>query len=229
MSWHDLAFLHWPVPSDLLQDLLPRGLALDTFDGQAWLGVVPFWMSGVRPRCTPPLYGLATFAELNVRTYVVADDKPGVWFFSLDAASRIAVRGARTLFHLPYFDASMSVAREGEWVRYRSERTHRGAPEGVFVGRYRSLRPARGDAIERWLTARYCLYSANRKGRIFRGEIHHQPWPLEDGEAEIERLDLTRLLSTELDSRPALVHFAKRLDVVAWLLTPVDERNEHRS
>jgi uncharacterized protein len=129
MSWHELAFLHWPVSPHALRAVLPKTLTLDMFDGVAWLGVVPFWMSGVRPRLTPPLPGLATFAELNVRTYVVAGDKPGVWFFSLDAASRIAVRGARTLFHLPYFDARMSVSQEGGAVRYRSERTHRGAIE----------------------------------------------------------------------------------------------------
>jgi uncharacterized protein len=226
MSWHDLAFLHWPVSPNALRALLPPALTLDMFDGVAWLGVVPFWMSGVRPRWTPPLPGLATFAELNVRTYVVAGDKPGVWFFSLDAASSIAVRGARALFHLPYFDARMSVSREGGATRYRSERSHRGAPEAVFAGRYRGLGPARGDSLERWLTERYCLYAANREGRLFRGEIHHRSWPLHEGEAEIEHLDVTRLLGVELSGPPPLVHFSERLDVIAWLLAPVEAFTE---
>jgi len=225
MSWRDLAFLHWPVSPETLRSHLPLGLALDTFEGQAFVGVVPFWMSGVRPRFTPPLPGLATFAELNVRTYVVADDKPGVWFFSLDAASRIAVRGARALFHLPYFDARMSVRRETDsGIRYRSERTHRGAPEAILEARYRGLGPARATPLERWLTERYCLYAASRDGRLFRGEIHHRPWPLRDAEVELDRLDMTRLLGLELSGPPALVHFSERLDVVAWLLEPVAAR-----
>lgn len=229
MSWRDLAFFHWPVSADVLRRFLPQGLALDTFEGEAWLGVVPFWMSGVRLRFTPPLPGLATFAELNVRTYVVAGDKPGVWFFSLDAASRIAVRGARALFHLPYFDARMSVSREGDIVGYRSERTHRGAPGAVFAGRYRGLGPARGDSLERWLTERYCLYAANRQGRLFRGEIHHRAWPLQVAEAETERLEMTRALRIELPDRLPLLHFTKRLDVVAWLLEPVESRQRRFS
>jgi uncharacterized protein YqjF (DUF2071 family) len=225
MSWRDLAFLHWPVSADALRERIPSGLTLDTFDNQAFLGVVPFHMAGVRPRFFPPLPGVSSFVELNVRTYVVAEGRPGVWFFSLDATSRIAVRGARRFFYLPYFDARMSSVRREGFVHYRSERTHRGAPEARFAARYRGTGRARGSELERWLTERYCLYAA-KGGRLFRGDIHHPPWPLENGEVEIETLDMTRLLDIDLPRTPALVHFAERIDVVGW---PLEESSSRLS
>ncbi len=190
-------------------------------------------MRGVRPRWVPPLPGVSAFVELNLRTYVVAEGKPGVWFFSLDASSRLAVRGARLLFHLPYFDARMSSSRTDGAVEYRSERTHRGAHEARFAARYRGTGRARGSDLERWLTERYCLYAVNDDGTLFRGDIHHPPWPLENGEVEIETLDMTRLLDIELPRNPPLVHFAERIDVVGWTLrrpegasSPSGERGE---
>lgn len=219
MEWHDLLFMHWPVDPSALAASLPRGLELDRFEGEAWLGVVPFRMAGVRPRIAPALPGLSAFPELNVRTYVKAEDVPGVWFYSLDAASRVAVRVARFSFHLPYFDARMSCRPKGGDVVYASERRHRGAPEARFVARYRGLGTPPGDPPElvRWLTERYCLYAARSDGRLLRGEIHHAPWPLECAEADVEALDMTRLVNVCLPGREPLLHFARRLDVVAWL------------
>jgi hypothetical protein len=221
MRWHDLLFAHWPVPATELRPHIPRGLELDTFEGEAWLGVVPFTMSGVRPRFTPPLPLASRFAEMNVRTYVKAEDKPGVWFFSLDATSRLAVRAARAFFHLPYFDARILVESKEGSTHYRSERTHRGAPEARFAARYRGLGDSPGGALERFLTDRYCLYAARCDGRLYRGEIDHELWPLERGDAEIESLDMTRLLRMRLPDTQPLLHFARRLEVVAWLLEPV--------
>ncbi|HJS73871.1 MAG TPA: DUF2071 domain-containing protein [Vicinamibacteria bacterium] len=221
MTWRDLAFLHWPVSAAALAARISPGLTLDTFYGDAYLGIVPFHMTGVRPRFVPPLPGLSSFIELNVRTYVSADGKPGVWFFSLDATSRLAVRGARRFFHLPYFDARMSSERRSGFVHYRSERVHRGAPEARFAARYRSTGPAGRSELETWLTERYCLY-AETKGAIFRGDIHHRPWPLENGEAEIETVDMTGLLGMDLPRTPPLTHFSERLDVVGWPLLPVE-------
>jgi len=218
MSWHDLAFLHWPVRAQTLREKIPPGLTLDTFENEAFVGIVPFHMTGVRPRGVPPLPGVSSFVELNVRTYVVAEGKPGVWFFSLDATSRLAVRGARWLFHLPYFDARMSSSRRDGFVHYRSERIHRGVPEARFAARYRGTGSASGSELERWLTERYCLYAANEGGRLFRGDIHHPPWPLQIGEVEIETLEMTRLLEIDFPRQPPLVHFAERLDVVGWSL-----------
>jgi uncharacterized protein YqjF (DUF2071 family) len=220
MRWHDLAFLHWPVSPAALRPHIPSKLALDTFEGEAYLGLVPFYMTGVRPRLVPPIPGLSAFVEMNLRTYVTAEDKPGVWFFSLDATSRFAVRAARRVFHLPYFDARMATGWKDGFVQYRSERVHPGAEEARLAGRYRGTGPAKGTSLERWLTERYCLYSA-KGSRVFRGEIHHPRWPLENAEAEIEALDVTRFLGMELSRKPPLVHFAKRLEVVGWLLHEV--------
>jgi uncharacterized protein YqjF (DUF2071 family) len=127
MSWNDLLFMHWPVPEEALRPWIPPALRLDAFDGSAWLGITPFRMSGTRPRSLPSFPPLSDFPELNVRTYVTAEDKPGIWFFSLDASNTIAVRLARATFSLPYFDAEMSCRVVGEEVRYRSVRTHRDA------------------------------------------------------------------------------------------------------
>jgi uncharacterized protein YqjF (DUF2071 family) len=220
MRWHDLGFLHWPVSAAALRAHIPSQLSIDTFEGEAYLGLVPFHMTGVRPRFVPPMPGLSALIEMNLRTYVTAEGKPGVWFFSLDATSRLAVRAARRFFHLPYFDARMSTGWKEGMVHYRSERIHRGAEEARFAARYRGTGPARGTELERWLTERYCLYSA-KGSRAFRGEIHHPPWPLENAEAEIEALEMTRFLGVELSVTPPLVHFAKRLEVVGWLLREV--------
>ena len=111
MRWEQLLFAHWPLPPHLLRPLIPQELDLDLRDGEAWLGIVPFTMRDVSPRLLPHIPSIADFHELNVRTYVSYRGKPGVWFFSLDAASRLAVRVARAAFHLPYFDAHMKLER----------------------------------------------------------------------------------------------------------------------
>lgn len=234
MRWLDLLFAHWPVEASALRPLIPRGLQLGTFDGQAWIGVVPFRMEGVRPPWCPPLPWVSAFAELNVRTYVSAAGKPGVWFFSLDAANPLAVRVARWTFHLPYFDARMRVGERDGWVHYDSRRTHRGAPSGVFRGRYRPVSEpylSEPGTLEHWLTERYCLYAGDRRGQVFRGDIHHVPWPLQRAEAEIEEDTLTRPLGTpgtggtplERPDIAPLLHFARRLEVVAWQIVRVSD------
>jgi uncharacterized protein YqjF (DUF2071 family) len=218
-SWHDLLFAHWPVDVVALRSLLPPRLKIDTFDGQAWLAVVPFHMSGVRLRGTPALPGLSKFPELNVRTYVLANGKPGVWFFSLDAGNRIAVTVARFWFHLPYFHARMSGAEQDGQILYRSERTHRGAPAASLEGKYRPVgnvfSPQPGT-LEHFLTERYCLYSTDSRGELFRGEIHHLPWPLQVAEAEFSRNTMAEAAGIPLPASNPLLHFAKRQDVVVW-------------
>jgi hypothetical protein len=219
MRWIDLAFLHWPLAPQALRPHIPAGLTLDTFDGQAWIGIVPFYMTNTRPRFVPPMPGVSSFAELNVRTYVTVGGKAGVWFFSLDAASRLAVRGARWSFCLPYFDAHMSVVRQAEAIEYRSRRTHRGAPAAEFAARYwpkGAVYLSQPGSLEHWLTERYCLYSAGSRGQIWRGEIHHPQWPLQPGEAEITVNRMTEQIGVTLPAMPPLVHFVQRIDVVAW-------------
>jgi hypothetical protein len=219
MTWHDLLFAHWPVSAELLEAHIPKGLVLQTWEGMAWIGVVPFGMKHVGPRGLNRLPGLPAFPELNLRTYVEAEDKPGVWFFSLDAANLFAVRAARAGFYLPYMDARMKLEQKGEEVLYSSIRTHRGEPPAEFYGRYRPTGPVYGSkpgSLEHWLTERYCLYSADAKGKIYRGEIHHPPWPLQPAEAEIEVNTMTEPLGFGLPAQEPLLHFARSIETVAW-------------
>ncbi len=221
MRWEHLLFAHWQVPPASLSSLLPRGVTLDLHEGAAWLGVVPFRMSWVRPRRLPAAPWASFFPELNVRTYVLVNGIPGVWFFSLDAANPLAVWGARRWFHLPYFHARMRCAEHEGWVHYSSRRTHRNAPPAEFAARYRPTgdpRPAEQDSLEAWLVERYCLYSADPQGRLYRGAIQHIPWPLQPAELEIERCEMTALLGLKLPETPPLAHFARRIDVNAWSL-----------
>jgi uncharacterized protein len=220
MIWHNLLFMHWPVSSDALRRYIPPTLAIDTFDGSAWIGVVPFRMRGVVPRMVPPVPYLSAFPELNVRTYVSAEGKPGVWFFSLDAGNPIAVEAARNAFHLSYYNARMSCRTTGDAVEYSSVRTHRNAAPAAFRGRYRPTGAAyfaQPGTLESWLTERYCLYAANRRGVIWRGDIHHRQWPLQPAEAEIEHNSMTDQIRLELPDAKPLLHFAQQLDVIAWL------------
>ena len=229
-AWHDLLFAHWPVEPEVVQATLPAGLEVDTFDGQAWIGVVPFRMSGVRLRGTPAMPGLSAFPELNVRTYVRAGGRSGVWFYSLDAANRVAVRVARAWFRLPYFDATMSCESESgssdPGIRYTSRRTHRGAPAGELRGRYGPAGPeerARGGTLEYFLTERYALFAPDGNGGLRRGEVHHGPWPLQHAEVELELESVSAAAGFELSGPPVQAHFARRVDVRCWTPEPVGE------
>ncbi|MGB0581099.1 MAG: YqjF family protein [Limisphaerales bacterium] len=218
MTWEHLAFLHWRVPRATITPYLPDGLKLDTFKGSAWIGIVPFLMSNVRARGLSGIPTTSEFLELNLRTYVTRDGKPGVWFFSLDAASWLCVRAARIGFQLPYFDADMDASFRDD-VAYRSRRTHRDAPPARFRVRYRPAGPvfqSSSGSLEHWLTERYCLYSADRCGRVYRGEIHHRPWPLQACEATVEENTMGTLIGHEFDRPPESVLYARTLQVPAW-------------
>ncbi|MCC9609421.1 DUF2071 domain-containing protein [Blastopirellula sp. JC732] len=225
MTWSELLFAHWPVDPNALASLLPVGLELDTRDGQAWIGVVPFLMSDVAPRCFPGVPRLSRFLELNVRTYVTRDDKPGVWFFSLDAASRLAVRAARATFHLPYMDARMSMVQDdSQQIDYRSQRTHRGEPPALFDASYQATsEPFHSEpgTLEHWLTARYCLYCSDRKGRVYRGEIDHDPWSLSHATWTVRENTMCVPLGLELTGEPHLL-CAEPIAVRAWQATRCD-------
>jgi uncharacterized protein YqjF (DUF2071 family) len=214
-SWHDLLFAHWPVATEALRPLIPTALELDRFDKQCWVGVVPFRMTGVRARGLPAIAGTSRFPELNVRTYVVYGSKPGVYFFSLDAANWLAVKTARLLYHLPYFYAAMRSDDTGEKIIYRSKRKD---SEAGFQGSYHPVAPVSVRTVhtlEHWLTERYCLY-ATAGDRVFRGDIHHPPWPLQDASAEISVNTMARAAGIALPDTKPLLHFARRLDVLIW-------------
>jgi uncharacterized protein len=217
-NWHDLLFAHWEVPVAKMRELVPRGLEIDTFTGRAWIGVVPFRMSGVRLRGTPALPGLSTFPELNVRTYVKAEGKPGVWFFSLDAANRVAVEVARAWFHLPYFSARMRSEHEGNEIRYASRRLdRRGSGESLEM-KYKAEGEqfrARPETLQYFLTERYCLYALRPDGALLRGEIHHTPWTLQEARAEFMENTMAKSLRVELRDEP-LLHFSRLQGVVVW-------------
>ena len=214
-SWHDLLFAHWRVDERLLRPHIPAAFDLDRFDGSAWIGVVPFTMSHVAARGTPALPWLSAFPELNVRTYVSPrDGKRGVFFFSLDAARLPAVIAARAMFRLPYFHASMDVTTRGDTVHYVSRRRGGPALAATYAPAGPAFTAARGS-LEFFLTERYCLYHVDPLGRPSRLEIHHAPWPLQPARAEIELNTMAAPLGINLQGAP-LLHFAKRLDVVAW-------------
>jgi uncharacterized protein len=226
MRWDDLAFLHWPVPVAALERFIPPGLQLETFDGHAWIGIVPFRMMAVHARGLPEIPGTNEFLELNVRTYVTDDTRPGVWFFSLDCANPLAVRGARVGFSLPYFDAKMQSleTNQASGFDYSSARTHRGTPAATFRASYKpsgEVIPSVPGSIEHWLTERYCLYAQRPSGQVIRGEILHQPWPLQTCHIEILENTLCDSLGLSLPQTPVLAHFAKRLEVHAWLPTEI--------
>ena len=221
MSWHELLFAHWPVPIALIRPLIPDILEIDAFDGWGWIGVVPFRMSGVLPRYFPiPL----AFPELNVRTYVKMRDRSGVWFFSLDAASWLSVRAARW-FGLPYYDARMTVQIEGDVVGYDSVRTHKNAFPAEFGAKYNPTSPVYYSApgtLDHWLTERYALYGALKPGQVVYGEIHHMQWPLQRAEVELRTNTMTRASGFDLPDIKPICHFARRQEVVAWPIVPIE-------
>jgi len=229
MAWHDLLFMHYEIDAQALQPILPDSVKLDTFDGKAYVGIVPFRMSDVAPRYCPELPLVSRFPELNVRTYVTIDNKPGVWFFSLDATSRLAVRAARTMFHLNYVDASITFKKDrrpcpGKWINYHSVRTDASAPPAELHCEYRPMGDwyfARPATLAHWLTARYCLYTQNRKGQLYRGEINHSPWRLQDAQAIVHANTMTEGLGLDISGQQPLLHFASETKVVAWLLEKV--------
>lgn len=233
-EWRDLLFAHWSLDPALLEPLIPPGLTLDRHEGRAWLGIVPFRMSHVRPRWLPALPWLSHFAELNVRTYVRAsqgDPRPGVFFFSLDAANPVAVRLARRFYHLPYVDATMSCQPQPDGrIRYNSRRRVTPAAfPGEWIGSYGpkgAVYHAAAGSLEHWLVERYCLYSVDPAGRIHRGEIHHRPWPLQAAQAQI---GVNWLFSPgqegihlALQRPPELLHFVEGLQVLTWGIAPVN-------
>ena len=201
-----------------------RQFELDLFDDEAWLGIVPFYMTNVGPRATPSLPWLSSFPELNVRTYVRVEDRPGVYFFSLDAGRRLPVVAARTLLNLPYFRAAMSVEADTDAVVYRSVRHEKRWV--VFEARYGPIAPPftpPPHSLEHFLTERYCLYHETRGGRPYRLEIHHPAWSLQAARAEITANTMAAASGISISGQPALLHFARRQDVIAWAPTLLRE------
>ena len=181
--WADLLFLHWPIDPAVLAARLPAGIHVDTFGGDGWIGVVPFFMQRVRPTGLPPLPWLSWFMELNVRTYVHDDfGNPGVWFFSLGCNQPLAVEVARRFFHLPYEHAEMHCNRAHDDIQYFCRRKSAEATGASFqYKRPTETRLAEPGSLEWFLVERYLLFSANRAGRLFCGRVHHEPYQIAFG------------------------------------------------
>jgi uncharacterized protein len=218
-SWHNLLFAHWRVDAAEIRSLVPTAFDLDLFNNEAWLGIVPFYMTNVGLRGVPSLPWLSSFPELNVRTYVRVDNRPGVYFFSLDAGRRLAVEAARRVLNLPYFLAAMSIEGRADAVAYRSGRTQ---DRAVFKATYGPTEPAftaSEGSLEYFLTERYCLYHQTRRGAPYRLEIHHPPWSLQLAQATIETNTMAAVNRVAISGPPALLHFARRQDVITWAPT----------
>jgi uncharacterized protein YqjF (DUF2071 family) len=232
MTWRDVLFAHWPVAPETVEARLPAELAVDTYDDRAWLGVVAFRMDPIKPRYSP--LGL-TFGELNLRTYVTPakgatgtgsepelnpDSESGIYFFNLDASDRLSVALARRLFDLPYYSATMEIARRGEEVDFRSRRTHAGAPPNRFAGTYRPTGEAieaEPGSIEAFLTERYCFYTTT-SGGLAVGEIDHDPWRLQPAEATFEANTLFETNGFEQPEGDPLLQYSRALPVSAGRL-----------
>lgn len=219
-SWGKLLFMHWRVDERLLPPLIPRHLEIDTFDGSAWIGFVPFTMWDIRafPPYVPPVPGLNAMHELNVRTYVHHAGVPGVWFFSLDCNSAAAVFGARAFYYLPYYNATIELEQRDTTIDYISNRTD--DPPAAFRASWQIGEPlptSTPDSLAFFLTERYCLFSEH-KGEIYRSRIHHNPWPLR--KATLNSYTSTMIESVNLPT-PAgepLLHYAEELSVDIWSL-----------
>ena len=222
--WHELLFAHWPIAPDVLRLLVPAALPIDTFEGEAWVGIVPFRVSHAVPRWLPPIPGLSWFPEMNVRTYVTVKGIPGVYFFSLDAGNRIVVAAARMIYHLPYFHAAMSIQRTNGSISYASRRVHRNAPPAEFAAIYRPVGTVRytlSGSLEQWLTERYCLYTIVGDSHVYRANIQHKPWPLQTAELEMSRNTMALAQGIQLPDVPPLLHYAHRQEVLVWALRRV--------
>jgi hypothetical protein len=223
--WRHLLFLHWPLPVDAVQALLPKGLTVDTFEGRAYVGVVPFTMRDVRPWWSPSIPGISHFHELNVRTYVHHEGRdPGVWFFSLDAAKLIAVLAARTLWHLPYHWAEMKLSLDGDLVHYQSRRRWPEPTPADFECRYRIGDPmghARPGTLEHFLAERYVLFAETSPGRISIGRVHHTPYPLHRAELMEWRESVVKAAKLPEPQGEPHVLYSPGVDVDVFALRPV--------
>lgn len=215
--WSDLLFAHWPTSTTALRPFIPKFLEIDTFKNQAWIGVVPFTLR-IRLRGTPVVPRVGAFPEINVRTYVTHQGKPGVWFFSLDATSPLAIWLARWQYALPYYRADIETQTQQSWIQFDSRR-RTSETEAAFQGKYRPTSdPFHADAgsLDAWLTERYCLYAMKKDGGIWRTEVHHQSWPLQNAECVLDENSMTAPLGIPLQGKPKL-HFSKKIEVVTWL------------
>jgi hypothetical protein len=223
-EWGKLLFMHWRISANLLRPHIPSSLEIDTYGDSAWIAITPFTMWDIRafPPYIPPVPGLDSMEELNVRTYVHYNGVPGVWFFSLDANSRAGVLGARTFFHLPYYNADIQIDGKKK-IKYRLKR--RDEPPAAFKADWsvgKALPRSQPGSREFFLTERYILYT-EFEGELFHARIHHEPWELY--EAELTDFGSTMLEAKEITQPKTqpILHHAEQTSVDIWPLESVED------
>ncbi len=222
-SWTDLAFLHWEVDPGAVAATLPEGLQVDTFDGKAYIGLVPFYMRNIRLRGLPRIPGTVNFLEMNVRTYVYDESgNPGVWFYSLDANNPLACAVAQRRFHLPYVPAQMSAEREGNWIHYHCAPKRGAAGHESRISYRGSGRDVAGPpgSLEYFLAERYLLFAHHtKKNRLYSGAVAHSPYRLEPAKINECQTGAVTWCGFEIDARPPdLAHYSPGVDVEVFAL-----------
>jgi uncharacterized protein len=215
-NWMDLAFIHYAVEAEVLRRMLPRGVELELFGGNAWVGVVPFEMVGVTHRWVYGVASMPRFPEVNVRTYVTDGKRPGVWFLSLDADSAAAVMVGRRRYGLPYHSARMAMTRKEGWIGFAS---HRRSGPGELEARYRPVGPVfypKPGTFEHWAMERYCLYNLDPAGGLVRVQIHHKAWPVQEGRLEMSRCTLLEAVGLGTPSEGPVCHFSSGVEAVTY-------------
>ena len=217
-NWGKLLFMHWRVDAEQLRSLIPQKLEIDTFEGSAWIAIAPFTMWNTRVTFLPPLPALSSMHELNARTYVHFDRVPGVWFFSLDCSSRLAVIGARRFYHLPYYNADIDLNQSAETIDYSLVRKDEPAAQFHAVWHIgESLPRSTPGSLEFFLTERYCLYSEHN-GRVYRARIHHDPWPLRQAGLSSFSSNMIEAQGIQTAVAGPLLHYAEAIEVDIWPL-----------
>jgi uncharacterized protein len=221
-SWGKLLFMHWQMPIEAIRQLIPESLAIDTFDGKAWVSLTPFTIWDARPVYMPPLPWLSDFHELNVRTYVHLDGVPGVWFFSLDANSLAAVVGARTFFQLPYYHAKISLTSQENTIVYSSTRENVETSanfEAIWtIGSDLPQPPP--NSLDFFLVERYSLYTMS-EGKLYQCRIFHQPWPLQQASLLSFKSSLMAANGLPSPLGQPLLHSGGPVSVEIWPLEKV--------
>lgn len=220
-TWGKLLFMHWRLPVETLRRVVPQELTIDTYEGEAWIAVVPFTIWGMRASFLPVLPGLSAMHELNVRTYVHYKGTPGIYFFSLDAANALAVLGARTFFLVPYFTAEMSLEQHGRRIDYHSRRTHPHAPRAEFDASWEFgdlLKESQPDSLEYFLTERYCFYTVNRSGAVYRCRVKHPAWKLRAASLLSCKSSMIEAHNLPTPAGDPLLHYSEELTVDVWTL-----------
>ena len=217
--------MHWKVDPSRLQPHLPSGLAIDLFDGEAYVGVIPFVMKNVRPRGLPAVPGISTFAEFNVRTYVVNDGQPGVFFLTLDAKSLVTCMHAPRAYGLAYRYAKAKVKRQGATLEWRSRRSSDGAQLVGTSNPIGTKQVAQPHTLEHFLFERYCLYTEH-KGCLRRAYVFHEPWVFHEGEVRLNNNSLLESYGMGLDVlAPDLIHVSQGLPVKTWSIELAERIN----